>query len=48
MVQQIAKWVSPDDLQIVSFHPGLIFTSAAEKAGYTPTTINWDDGQCIT
>ncbi|KAJ5459589.1 uncharacterized protein N7458_001141 [Penicillium daleae] len=39
----IAKCVSPDDLQIVSFHPGLIFTGAAEKAGYTRTTLNWDD-----
>ncbi|GLI71982.1 hypothetical protein PoHVEF18_000149 [Penicillium ochrochloron] len=43
LVQQIAKHVSPDDLQIVSFHPGAIFTRAAEKAGYTRTTLNWDD-----
>ncbi|KAL7945811.1 short chain dehydrogenase [Trichoderma barbatum] len=43
LVQQVAKRVSPDDLQIVSFHPGSIFTSAAEKAGYTRTTLNWDD-----
>ncbi|OBT43148.1 hypothetical protein VE00_07668 [Pseudogymnoascus sp. WSF 3629] len=43
LVQQIAKDVSPDDLQIVSFHPGSIFTWTAEKAGYTRTTLNWDD-----
>jgi NAD(P)-dependent dehydrogenase (short-subunit alcohol dehydrogenase family) len=47
LIQQIAKSVSPDDLQIVSFHPGSIFTGAAEKAGYTRTTLNWDDGRCI-
>lgn len=48
LVQQIAEGVSPDDLQIVSFHPGSIFTWTAEKAGYTATSLNWDDGKCIT
>lgn len=47
LVQQIAKSVSPDDLQTLSFHPGAIFTGAVEKAGFTRTTLNWDDGKCI-
>ncbi|KAJ6149675.1 hypothetical protein N7471_000874 [Penicillium samsonianum] len=43
LVQQIAQSVSPEDLQIISFHPGSIFTAAAQKAGYTRTTLNWDN-----
>lgn len=48
LVQQIAKRVSPDGLQIVSFHPGSIFTAAAETAGYTRETLDWDDGKYTT
>ncbi|KAJ6784516.1 hypothetical protein PWT90_09052 [Aphanocladium album] len=43
LVQQIAKGVSPDDMQVLSFHPGAIFTAAAKKAGYTTETLPWDD-----
>lgn len=42
----VARGVSPDDLQVLSFHPGAIFTGAAQKAGYTRTTLDWDDGKC--
>lgn len=45
LVQQIAQDVSPDDMQVNSFHPGAIFTAGAKKAGYTKDTIPWDDGQ---
>ncbi|KAL7940868.1 hypothetical protein V8C42DRAFT_355944 [Trichoderma barbatum] len=43
VLQQIAKGVSADDMQIVSFHPGAIFTSANKAAGFTETSMNWDD-----
>ncbi|KFZ16144.1 hypothetical protein V501_02377 [Pseudogymnoascus sp. VKM F-4519 (FW-2642)] len=43
LLQQVAKGVSADDMQVVSFHPGAIFTSAAKDAGYNETTMKWDD-----
>ena len=46
LLQQVAKGVSADDMQVVSFHPGAIFTSAAKDAGHTETTMKWDDGKC--
>lgn len=45
LVQQIARDVSPDDMQVNSFHPGAILTAAAKKAGYTEDTLPWDDGK---
>lgn len=44
LLQRIAKDVSPDDLQIISFHPGGIFTELAEKAGFGPDDPRWDEG----
>ena len=35
LVQQIAKDVKLEQMQIVSFHPGGIYTEAAKNAGYT-------------
>ncbi|KAK0647094.1 hypothetical protein B0T16DRAFT_458956 [Cercophora newfieldiana] len=43
LMQQIAKDVSPDDMQIVSFHPGGILTESAAKAGITEEMYDWDD-----
>jgi NAD(P)-dependent dehydrogenase (short-subunit alcohol dehydrogenase family) len=45
VLQQIARDVPTTDMQILSFHPGAIFTGAAGKAGYTRETLNWDDGK---
>lgn len=47
LLQQMAADIGPDDMQIVSFHPGAIFTSAARGAGYDKTAMNWDDGECF-
>jgi hypothetical protein len=46
VLQQIAGGVLVDDMQVVSFHPGAIFTWAVRDAGYTETTMKWDDGKC--
>lgn len=35
LMQRIAKDVPPEDLQIVSYHPGGIFTELAEQVGLT-------------
>lgn len=35
LLQQIAKDVSPDKLQIVSFHPGMIYTDTFGELGVT-------------
>lgn len=45
LVQQIAQGLSPDDMQVNSFHPGAILTAAARRAGYTEETMPWDDGR---
>ena len=46
-MQQIAKDVLPEAMQIVSFHPGSILTDAARRAGYADFDIPWDDGEII-
>ncbi|KAM3453105.1 hypothetical protein MY3296_004032 [Beauveria thailandica] len=43
LVQQIAKGVPVDDMQVINFHPGAILTSVAKKAGYTTESLPWDD-----
>lgn len=45
LLQQIAKDISPEKLQIISFHPGTIFTDAARKAGYNQASLAWNDGK---
>lgn len=45
VVQQIARGVAPSDMQVISFHPGSIFTTAAQKSGYTETSRPWDNGK---
>jgi NAD(P)-dependent dehydrogenase (short-subunit alcohol dehydrogenase family) len=44
LMQQIAKDTSPDDLQVVSFHPGGVLTEAARREGYADSGFNFDDG----
>lgn len=47
LVQQIAKDTDPDDLQIVSFHPGGVLTDLGRSLGVTEDIgIDFDDGKC--
>jgi hypothetical protein len=43
-MQQIARDTPESDMRIVSFHPSIVFTEAAKKAGYTEDTLPWTDG----
>ncbi|RFU72681.1 short chain dehydrogenase [Trichoderma arundinaceum] len=43
MVQLVARGVSPDDMQVLSFHPGVIFTDAAQKTSASKDAWDWDD-----
>ena len=45
MVQLIADEVDPNELQVVSFHPGTIFSETAEKAGLSRDSFPWDNGK---
>lgn len=47
LLQRIAKDVPPEDLQIVSFHPGGIFTELADKAGFSRDDPRWDEGSSL-
>ncbi|KAE8376384.1 hypothetical protein BDV26DRAFT_282671 [Aspergillus bertholletiae] len=43
LVQQIAKDVPPEELQMISYHPGGVFTELAEQAGFEKDDPRWDD-----
>ncbi|KPI40251.1 uncharacterized protein AB675_7699 [Cyphellophora attinorum] len=42
-MQQIARDVPGEKTQIVSFHPGGVFTEASKAAGFTVDMWDWDD-----
>ncbi|KAL0933802.1 short chain dehydrogenase [Colletotrichum truncatum] len=42
LLQRIAKDVLPDDLQILSYHPGGVYTELMEKAGASRDAYPWD------
>ncbi|KAF5003574.1 hypothetical protein FDECE_9888 [Fusarium decemcellulare] len=44
LLQQLAREFPSTDTQIVSFHPGAIFTQGAKGLGADETTLPWDDG----
>lgn len=44
LLQRIAKDVPPEELQIVSYHPGGIFTELAEQAGFDRDDPRLDEG----
>lgn len=44
LLQRIAKDVSPQDLQILSYHPGGVFTELGEQAGFKRDDPRWDEG----
>ncbi|KAI3332200.1 NAD(P)-binding protein [Xylariaceae sp. AK1471] len=41
-LQLIAQDTPPEKMQVVSFHPGAIFTDAAKGSGWTEDSIPWD------
>ncbi|KAM0211002.1 hypothetical protein ACHAPQ_011100 [Fusarium lateritium] len=43
VMQQIARDTPEEKMRIVSFHPSVVFTEAAKKAGYTEDTLPWTD-----
>jgi NAD(P)-dependent dehydrogenase (short-subunit alcohol dehydrogenase family) len=43
--QQVARDTPSDKIQIVSFHPGAIFSDTAKALGYTENSMAWDDGR---
>ncbi|KAK4043875.1 hypothetical protein C8A01DRAFT_43249 [Parachaetomium inaequale] len=43
LMQLIAKDTDPEDLQVVSFHPGSVLTEAVRSAGFDETSFYWDD-----
>jgi NAD(P)-dependent dehydrogenase (short-subunit alcohol dehydrogenase family) len=44
LLQRIAKDVPPEELQIVSYHPGGVFTELGEQAGFKRDDPRWDEG----
>lgn len=47
LIQQIAKDVRPDELQIVSIHPGSVLSDTARAAGLDESSLAWDDGELL-
>ncbi|PTB70202.1 NAD(P)-binding protein [Trichoderma citrinoviride] len=43
LVQLFAQDVSPDDMQVLSFHPGAIWTDGVKKSGVPKEAFAWDD-----
>ncbi|KAI1066393.1 hypothetical protein LB506_008278 [Fusarium annulatum] len=43
VLQQIARDTPESNMRIISFHPSIVFTEAAKKAGYTEDTLPWSD-----
>lgn len=44
LAQQIAKGISADDMQVVSYHPGAIYTPGNQAIGFKVSDFDWDDG----
>lgn len=46
LLQQIAKDTKPEDMQVVSFHPGGVLSESARKLGVTEDSgIRFDHGK---
>ncbi|KAK9234767.1 hypothetical protein V1525DRAFT_459135 [Lipomyces kononenkoae] len=43
LMQQVAKDVNPEELQIISYHPGGVYTELAEQSGFDKNDTQWDD-----
>jgi len=44
-VQILANTITPDKMQIVSFHPGMIYGLGWAESGITEDMIPFDDGK---
>lgn len=45
LFQQIAKDTGPNNMQVVSFHPGGVLTESARTEGYADSGFDFDDGE---
>lgn len=45
ILQEIARDVSPEDVQMISIHPSVVFTDAAKSIGLDETSYAWSDGK---
>lgn len=45
LFQQIAKDTDPNNMQVVSFHPGGVLTESARTEGYADSGFDFDDGE---
>ena len=43
LFQKMADELSPEKVQIISFHPGAVLTEPVRKAGYDENTLPWDN-----
>ncbi|KAJ4246327.1 hypothetical protein NW762_013678 [Fusarium torreyae] len=43
LLQKLADESNPQQSQIISFHPGAIFTAQTREKGMTENSMNWDD-----
>ena len=44
-IQLIAKDVQPEDMQVVSFNPGFVFTDMVSSQGFTEDSAEFDTGE---
>ncbi|KAI1458005.1 NAD(P)-binding protein [Annulohypoxylon moriforme] len=42
-LQMVAADVPPEEMQVINYHPGAIYTEAAKDAGYTKETLPWEE-----
>ncbi|KAF5561618.1 peroxisomal short-chain alcohol dehydrogenase [Fusarium phyllophilum] len=47
-LQQVALEVSPQEMQISIFSPGIIWNDLAAEKGFDESTFPWDDGKCLS
>lgn len=47
LIQLVAQGVSANDMQVLSFHPGAIFTPGAQVGGFTRSNYDFDDGNIL-
>lgn len=47
LIQQIAKDATPDQLQVISFHPGLVYNDTWKGMGVKETDLPFDDSQSL-
>ncbi len=46
-MQGVADLVNPDDVQIVSYHPGSVRTEAVMKSKWANAPIAWNTGKWV-